>query len=345
MKRIVLVSITIMCALLLALTTTTLAQGKAGTSAAPELNIPIGARDVAMSGAAISSVNGVNAIFWNPAGLDVGDQGTSAMFSYRSYIADIGVNYLAVSSRFSGLGSLGLTLRTFNIGEIHVTTEDQTEGTGEIINPTFFVFGLTYSKLLTDHVSIGAAVNLVNESFANVGATGVAFDAGVQYKNLGGMQGLSVGVSVKNIGTSMQYSGAGLWVQATDPNSERGLTNYKVEAASAQMPSIIQIGLGYNKKLGENSNALLSVTFENDNYGTDQYRIGAEYSFRNSFFIRLGYLYSKDQGGEKSIFQNYTLGAGVDLKEIMGVAITFDYAYVPVQYFDANHLFDIRLGF
>jgi hypothetical protein len=298
-----------------------------------------------MSGATVSSVDGVNSIFWNPAGLDMGAQGTNAMFSYRSYIADIGINYLAVSSRFSGLGSLGMTLRTFRIGEIHVTTEDQTEGTGEIIDPTFFVFGLTYSKQLTDHVSIGATVNLVNEGWASVSATGVAFDAGVQYRNLGGVQGLSLGVSVKNIGTSMQYTGAGLWVPANDPNTQRGLTYYKVEAASFQMPSTIQLGLGYNKKLNDNSAVQVSGTFENDNYGIDQYRIGAEYSFMNSFAIRVGYLYAKDQSGVKSIFQNYTLGAGVDLKEIVGVAIAFDYAYVPVEFFTANNLFDVRLAF
>lgn len=298
-----------------------------------------------MSGSTISSTTGVNSIFWNPAGLDLGTQGTSAMFSYRAYIADIGINYLAVSSRFSGLGSLALTLRTFRIGEISVTTDDQTDGTGEIIDPTFFVFGLTYSKQLTDHVSIGATFNLVNESWASVGASGIAFDAGVQYQNLGGMQGLSLGVTVKNIGTSMQYTGAGLWVQATDPNSSRGLTYYKVEAGSFQMPSTIQIGLGYNKPLNDNSSLQVGGAFENDNYGTDQYRIGVEYSFMSSFALRLGYLFSKDQAGDKSIFQNYTLGVGVDLKKIMGVGIALDYAFVPVQYFSSNHLLDVRMSF
>jgi hypothetical protein len=345
MKRKVLILLTVIGSLLFVWTVTAPAQGKAGTSAAPELNIPVGAKDVGMSGANISSVNGVNSIFWNPAGLDLSQEGTTAMFSYRSWFDDMAVNYLAVSSRFSGLGSLAMTLRTFRIGEIHVTTEDQPDGTGEILDPTFFVFGLTYSKQLTDHVSIGATFNLVNEGWASVSATGVAFDAGVQYQNLGGVQGLSLGVSVKNIGTSMQYTGAGLWVPATDPNTQRGLTYYKVEAASFQMPSTIQIGLGYNKKLNDNSALQISGAFENDNYGTDQYRIGAEYSFLNTFAIRAGYLFSKDQSGTKAIYQNYTLGAGVDLKEMLGVAIAFDYAYAPLEYFTANNLFDVRLAF
>ena len=94
-------------------------------------------------------------------------------------------------------------------------------------------------------------MNLVDESFANVSASGIAFDAGIQYRNLGGLEGLSLGICVNNIGTPMQYGGSDLWVQANAADQARGLTYYKMEAASAEMPSIIQIGLGYNLKLVE----------------------------------------------------------------------------------------------
>ena len=36
---------------------------------------------------------------------------------------------------------------------------------------------------------------------------------------------------------------------------------------------------------------------------------------------------------------------GVDLFKYAGIPIGIDYAYVPVQYFDANHLIDIYLMF
>ncbi|RPI02208.1 MAG: PorV/PorQ family protein [Ignavibacteriae bacterium] len=320
------------------------AQDKAGTSAAPELLIPLGAKEVAVSGASLSSVNGVHAIYWNPAGLDF-EAGTSALFAYRSYIGDIGVNYLALGTQFSGLGSLGLTLRTFSFGDIDVTTEDRTDGTGEVFSPTFFTLGLTYSRQLTDNVGIGVTMNIVNESFARVSASGIAADVGVQYRNLGGVDGLSIGVCVKNIGTAMQYGGSGLWVAAEDPTSHRGLTQYKVEAASYQMPSTIQIGMGYKMKLADQSGLQFSAAFENDNYGIDKYRVGAEISFMRSLFVRGGYIYSTDMYGTKSIFQNTTVGIGIDLFEYAGIPLGIDYAFVPVQYFDANHLIDIHLQF
>jgi len=326
------------------LSVTASAQGKAGTSAAPELLIPVGAKYVSMGGASAASASGVDAIFWNPAGVAVGEGG-SALFSYRQYIADISINSFAVSTQFEGVGSVGLSLRSFNIGQINVTTEDQPDGTGEIINPSFFTLGVTYSTQLTDRVSIGMNVNLVNESFGSVSASGVAFDAGVQYRNLIDVTGLSLGVTVKNIGTPMQYDGSALWRAADDPNSERGLTYYKVQAATSQMPSIIEIGVGYTKTIDENNIAELSTTFKNNNYGIDEYKFGAQYSFMNLLSLRAGFTYSTDPFGRVSIFENYTLGAGLNLSTIADTPIEIDYAYVPVTFFAANHVFDIRLKF
>jgi hypothetical protein len=321
------------------------AQDKSGTSAAPELLIPVGARNVGMAGAGISSVSGVDAIFWNPAGLDVSSTSGSAFFSHRSYIADMGITSFAVSNKFSSLGSIGISLRTFNIGEINVTTENQPDGNGEIVNPTYFTFGLTYGRQITDRVGVGVTINLVNESFGSVSASGIAFNAGVQYRDLGGIEGLDVGVSVNNIGTSMRYSGSGLWVQASPTNSERDLTYYKLEAASFQMPSTIDIGLGYRMAIDENTNLQINGAFENNNYGIDEYRIGAQVAFMNSLFLRGGYLYSTDINNVKSIFQNFTVGAGISLQEYAGIPLELNYAYVPVQYFNGNHLIDIRLDF
>ncbi len=345
MKRKVLLILTLSFLVLSMFTISAFAQSKAGTSAAPELLIPLGAPEVSMSGAVISFVSGPSAIPWNPAGLDVGNVSASALFSHRSYIGDIGINYAAVATRISSFGTLGLTLRAFNIGQISVTTEDQPDGTGAFINPTFFTLGLTYSKQLTDHVSIGATMNIVNESFSNVSASGIAFDAGIQYRNLGDVAGLSLGVCVNNIGTSMQFSGSDLWLPATATDLSRGITYYKVEAASAQMPSIIQIGLGYEMKLDENTGLKLGIAYENNNYGIDEYRLGAELGLVKSLFIRGGYIYSTDPAGAKSIFQNYSFGLGVDLKEYLGVPISIDYAYIPVQYFSANSIFDIHINF
>jgi len=319
-------------------------QSKAGTSAAPELTIPIGARYTAMGGASGVLADGVEAITWNPSGVDWLVGNGQAIFSYRKYIADIGVNYLALVGKF-GFGSVGLSLRSFDLGDIPVTTEFHPDGTGEIISPNFFVVGVTYSKKLSDRVSVGANFNFVSESFGKVSANGFAFDAGVQYRNMLNIPGLQLGVVVKNIGPTMKYGGSGLWVQAQVPGSERGVTFYKVEAASFPMPTSFEIGLGYSYSIGEINNFFLTGTYQANNfYAIDAYKFGFEYSFRNIFFVRAGYNYSKT-GDISSIWHHYTLGAGINTEALIGLKVTFDYAYVPVTYFTANHLFNLKVGF
>lgn len=320
------------------------AQDKAGTSAAPELLIPVGAKYEGMAGSANAFVTGVDAIYWNPAGLDMDNGSGGALFSYRQYIANMGVSYLAIGGKL-GFGSLAISLRSFNIGTIYVTTEDHPDGTGEQISPTFFIGGLTYSKKLTDRVSVGANINLINESFGSVSSSGVGFDVGVQYEDLIGVQGLGLGVDVKNIGTEMRYDGSGLWVQATDPNAGVGLSYYKLVAASFQLPSVIEIGLGYKRALDEQNSLEIAGMFQNNNFGIDEYRAGLEYSFMSTIYVRGGYIFSTDQSGVQSIFQNYTIGAGVDLTKVAGIGLSFNYAFVPVKYFSSNHLFDLRVAF
>ena len=326
-------------------------QNRAGTAGAPELRIPIGARYLAMGGSAIATVSGLEAIYWNPAGVDLTSTDANAMFSYRQYIADMSMNFAAVSGRLGDLGTFGLAFRSLNIGDIPVTTMDQPDGTGQIFSPTYFILGLTYSKQLTDRISIGANFNLINESIDKVNASGFSFDFGVQYTDLFNIPGFAVGVVVKNLGPTMTFSGNGNYVLANDPVSQRGPTYYDFAAASAELPSEIGIGLSYVKHFNEEHSLLISGAFQNNNFTADDYKLGLEYSFKNLFFIRGGYTYnngsvfSSAEDGAPSIWQNYVFGVGVNTKEFSSIDLSVDYAYVPTQYFDANNVFSLRVGF
>src|SRR2546422_3191263 len=73
-------------------------RSKYGLSAAPELLIPVGSIGTALSGSNLANVTGVEALYWNPAGLSMitGKSG-EVMFSHQKYIADININYAAAS--------------------------------------------------------------------------------------------------------------------------------------------------------------------------------------------------------------------------------------------------------
>ena len=320
-------------------------QDRAGTSAAPELRIPVGGQYLAMNGSAVAMASGLEAIYWNPAGVYLSETNASALFAYRSYIADMSMSYAAVSGNFGEFGTIGISLRNFNVGDINVTTLDQPDGTGEIISPTYFVLGLTYSKLLSERVSIGANINLINETWANVSATGFSVDAGVQYRDLF-TPGLSVGVVVKNLGGAMEYTGSGLFIQADDPNSERGTTFYEVTAASFELPSEIALGVSYTRALNEENSLSIAGAFVNNNFAFDDYKVGFEYSYRNIAFLRGGYLISAQSSDERmNIWEDFTVGVGLNMKEFSNIDISVDYAYVPVEFFDANHVIALAIGF
>lgn len=320
-------------------------QNRAGTASAPVLMIPVGGQYIAMQGANVSSVRGLEAIYWNPAGVALSDYGAEAIFSYRRYIADMSMNFVAVSGDL-GIGMFGVSFRSLSVGDINVTTMDEPDGNGEIMSPTYFVLGLTYSYVLTDRISIGANVNLINESWANVSATGFAFDFGVEYQDVLSVPNLSVGITVKNLGGAMQYGGSGLTVLANDPNSSRGLTYYNVEAAQFELPSTIAMGVSYKREINEENSISVSGCFNNNNYSYDNYRFGAEYSFKNLLFIRGGYLFSANTtDNAPDIYEDFSAGIGINFGSISDVNVSLDYAYIPVKYFDTNHAFTIKMGF
>jgi len=321
-------------------------QNRAGTAAAPELRIPVGARYLAMGGAQISSVNGLESIYWNPSGLPYTDSDANAIFSYRSYIADMNVDYVALSGRMEGLGTIGLSFRSLNIGSIDVTTLGQPDGTGATMTPTFFVIGLTYAKRLTDRISVGVTFNIISENFDRASATGSSFDIGVQYRELFDVTGLSLGVVVKNLGGSMTYGGNALVKTADDPDAQRGPTFYNFDPSSADLPSEFSLGLSYTHHMSETNDLTVAFAFQNNNFSYDNYKIGGEYSYDNIFFLRAGYIYSPQSTADApNIFENYTLGAGLNLKNLTDMNLSIDFSYVPVKYFSNNNVFSIRYGF
>jgi hypothetical protein len=326
-------------------------ENRVGTNAAPELLIPVGARDIALGGSSIATTNGIEAIFWNPAGLARAKNEANAMFSHMNYIADIGVEYVAVSAAFEGFGSLGVSIKSISVGEIAITTEDQPDGTGGTFSPTIVNLGLTYSRLLTDRISVGATTTLISERFDRVNATGFAFSAGVQYSGLGGVSGLSLGVAVKNIGPQMQFEGDGLLRQGQVNDVLRPGTFYRVNAASFELPSTIELGLAYAIDVGEQNALNVSGMFQNNNFSADEYKVGAEYGYDNTFFLRGGYNLAEnmknnslDVTDKTSFIFGFTAGAGIHYP--MGnLDLTFDYAFRQAEFFQDNHIFSVKIGF
>lgn len=328
------------------------AGNRAGTNGASELLIPVGTREIAMGGSTISTSAGVEALFWNPAGTARMKGSADLYFSHMSYFADIGVNYGAVSANLEGFGVLSVALKSLAIDEILVTTTRDPDGTGQTYKPQYMTVSLAYARQLSERISVGLTGTLISERLGDVSASGMSFDIGVLYDNLASVDGLSIGIVVKNIGPQMTFDGTGLLTTASVDGQHRPATLYRVQAASFELPAAIHFGVGYKRQVSDMISIQGSTAFQSNNFSDDEYRIGLEAAYQDLLFLRAGYSATQGdmnlfgQGGSDDTENLFgaTLGFGVH-SALGNTDISVDYAYRAMKTFEGNHVFSVKLGF
>ena len=343
MKKIKLISSLLLVTLFISSSVFAGGGSRNGTAGAAQLLIPVGARGISMAGSTLVGATGVEALYWNPANLVRGDLSTNVMFSHMNYLADLNVSYGAVSTNIEGFGALAFSLKSLSIGEIPVTTVTNPDGTGQTFTPSFMTVGLTYSRMLSDRISVGITANLITEQMALVSTTGIGFNIGISYRNLANVDGLSFAVVLKNLGPQMKYDGTGLNVYAISDDLSRPNQFYRLESAEFELPSTMELGMGYNLNFNAENALVLNGVFQNSNFYGDEYKFGAEYSYDNTFFVRGGYMFMPELETDNNVFG---LTAGVGLNYNLGGAnVKIDYAFRESKFFDNNHIFSVTLGF
>lgn len=315
---------------------------KFGTMAAPELLIPVGSVGTSLQGSNLASVTGIDAMYWNPAGLSQLQNPTGeVIFSHMNYIADINMEYFAGVVRISNLGNLGFSLRTLDFGEELVTTEYNPEGDGSTFSPTYIVGNISFARAMTDKIHFGTNIKIISESIANVNATGFAFDFGLQY--VAGGSGLRFGIALKNLGPAMTFNGQGLDRQIVENGQN---VTRRVILQDFDLPTNLEIGVSYTASLNKQNHVMLASTFQNSGFSSDEYRFGLEYNYNNNFFLR-GALNVKPDKEENEELFGPTFGAGIKYP-FGGISLGFDYAYRIVNeegFNSTNQFFTLNVGF
>jgi hypothetical protein len=318
-----------------------------GTAGAQELLIPVGSRGTALNGAFTSGIDGIEAIYWNPAGLASGEHSLQAMFSHQNYLADIKVNYGAISANFGEVGSIGLSIKSFDFGsEISETTIENPDGTGRTFSPVYLTLGLTYARHMTDRITFGTTLKIISEQIINAQATGFAFDFGLQYVT--GLPGLKLGIALKNFGPTMAFSGPELEHNVEIPGTEAGTDQerLRIESAAFDLPAQFEFGVSYLFNLDEDNSLTVMGLFQNNSFSFDTYNIAAEYSFNEWVFLRASYTLAQkeavdgDNDGFTSSSEDYlfgpAFGAGVKLNLGGSAVMNMDYAYRTAAIFDGG---------
>ena len=327
--------VTILVITLLSLSTLAQAQStiRLGSAGAQELLLPIGARGYALGGAMVADVTGVEATFWNPAGVSL-QAGTEVMFSHLPYFAGIDINFFGVSTELTDIGNFAITAKVVDIGEIEETTETQPEGTGAIFNPTLSVIGLTFSRQMTHQVSFGVTANYINEKIFEVSANSVSFDFGMMFDPR--WEGVTLGFAIKNIGPDIRFTGRGFDLSS----STLGPRQVRSRNAAAELPSHVVMGLSYRPYMEGLHSIGVSGNFQSNNFSEDLWIGGLEYSYDEKYFLRGAYNYS--QQNDYALGLSFGGGLVLDLED---TRVTIEAAWRETEFFDNEVVFTGKINF
>ena len=327
-----------------------------GTAGAYELSIPVGAQGIALNGANLAIVSGVEALYYNPAGASNFGTGVEAQFTNLAYIADIDVNYAAFVTTIGRAGTFGLSLKSLNFGDIDRTTAAIPEGTGETFSPTFITAAATWSKAFSDRIRFGLNFKIVQERILRASASGIAADIGVQYSfaNLP----LRVGIALKHLGSKMVFEGSDLEHKLLPEGSEAGtrVESFEVASEGFEMPAELNVAVSYEVIPGLS----LLGAFQNNSFTNNEMRFGGVYSMTLGTAKVWGggamaiASIDDDQpdGVENKDWDEYTgsifgatYGAGVSLP-VGNINVSFDAAMRSVSdYFDSNLVWSLKVAF
>ena len=320
-------------------------NSRMGSASSTQLLVVPSAKHLSGGGAA-ATATGMDATFWNPAGLAMSENNVDAIFSNRGYIADISNNFFGIATDI-GDYKMGVSVRTFNIGDIDETTVFYPDGTGQVFTPNFSILGGTLARKLSDNTSVGLNANLIREGFGRVSATGVSYDFGVQYRGLFGREGLDVGFALKNYGSPMKYDGEGLGVMASPVDGDRPVEYYKIDAAAFDLPFVFDMGVSYNI-----AGADIGVTYTSNYYSTDELKLSVGYALEGLGSVGVGMQSSSSAQEIDDADDWYTnpsdgvsFGASLDMSRFVGMNMSVDYSMLPMGDFGTNTVVALRVAF
>ena len=199
---------------------------------------------------------------------------------------------------------------------------------------------------MTDKINFGATGKIISERIGTMSANAFAFDIGLQYHT---EFGLDFGITMKNIGSDIKFDGTAIEFNSGIPYSNPNATTRKtkLDMGAAELPSSMNMGLAYKYRLSEMGQINLFGLYSKNGFELDRMNFGGEFNFKNLLFLRGGYvanLYPEDWDWDKEYAFGLSYGFGLNLT-MGGSKVLFDYAFRPMENFDANQYFSFSVGF
>lgn len=318
------------------------------TTAVPFLMITPDARAGGMGDVGGATSADANSVHWNPAKLVFVENDFGFALSYTPWLGkiinDMWIGYLSGYYKISQEQAIAVSMRYFDLGEIFFTS-DQGDPL-EQFNPRELAIDVTYSRMLSQNLSLGVSARYIHSNLTGSFSTGgqdakpgnsVAADLAVYWtKDITAKSNLSLGSAITNIGAKITYS--------DEDNRDFIPTNLRLASAfttDLDPYNTLTFGLDFNKLLvpspqedgSERDKSLIGGMFGSfadaeGGFKEEMQEItisaGAEYWYNKTFAARLGYFYEAEEKGGR---QYLTMGLGFRY-QVFGI----DFAYlVPAQ--------------
>jgi len=333
---------------------------RAGQAGAAELQINPFTRSSGWGFANTTGVRGLEASYLNIAGL-AGVKKTEILFSRMQYVADIGINTFGFAQKV-GDGALSLGITSFNYGNIMRTTVDQPDGGLGTYRISTSILSAGYARRFTDKIYGGVNFKLYSQGVADIKATALAIDAGVQYATTTKpssikQNDLRFAVVVKDIGPDYRPNGDGLAIKSLLTGNEYA-TTVQQRAAKVELPTAVHIGMAYDFKLDKDSlmyrhKLTAAFNFTNNAYSRNQTTLGLQYSYNELFMLRSAMIYEKNifsplgPDGRQSFFTGFSFGVSAEpsLSKENGNTMAIDLSYRTTNPFSGVLGIGLRINF
>ena len=268
----------------------------ADPSAFAFLAIPAGARASGVGGAFVSMGEGVEAAFWNPAGL-AAVQRVQITGSHDESIQHLRNDEFSVAGRWLG-GGLAGSVRALYSEPIEARDElGNVTGTfgGDDLD-----FALAYGRDLVAGLRAGVSAHLVRERLAELATGTYAFGAGATWEPAA-LPALRLGLALDHLGPDAHYT------FADGPGQPLAL------------PSAVQAGASYRFGLAAGISLDAALETRMSRGRPTVAAIGAELTHPTGAALRLGLRIHDDAS-------TFSIGAGYAL-----APLRLDYAFVPYR--------------
>lgn len=294
----------------------------------------IGARALGMGGAFIAVAEGIDAIYFNPAGLGFVPR-TMVGISNKSLSMDRHFGYVAVAFPIRNEAAMAASWLNSGVSNVEMRGGSR-QIIGELGNGSN-AFALSFGKALSPRFSFGGKIRYIQEKFDDFQSFTIGLDIGAIVRP---HKYLSVGAVVQNFGSEHQWEGGNYWTRGT---------SYK-----EKFPIVMKFGVAGNLLEDRLIPAIDIETSENSEL---KFRAGSEYWYTKKVTRRVEDEYEEDvfidvvedvrvAGLRIGIDRGSpTFGASI-IQEMRKITFSLEYAFmVGRENTSSGHLFTLGMVF